>query len=148
MSSRSATIRMCSKSPFFQSYRIFQKLDDKFIDSRTIHDEDIAFYRKTLDSKGKMADDESVPHAVICKSEGCIVSKGGAMSKYNALWEYIRANGKPQMVLTFDEIEQIAGVPLDHSFLKYKKELEDYGYEVKKISMKGRTVLFAGKAHT
>ena len=70
------------------------------------------------------------------------------MSKYNALWEYIRANGKPQMVLTFDEIEQIAGVPLDHSFLKYKKEPEEYGYAVKKISMKGRTVLFAGKAHT
>lgn len=37
----------------------------------------------------------------------------------------------------------IAGVPLDHSFLKYKKELCDYGYEVVKISMKAQAVLFA-----
>ena len=37
----------------------------------------------------------------------------------------------------------IAGVPLDHSFLKYKKELCNYGYEVVKISMKAQTVLFA-----
>ena len=34
---------------------------------------------------------------------------------------------------------KIAGVPIDHSFLKYKKEMEDYGYQVGKISMKGRT---------
>ena len=36
----------------------------------------------------------------------------------------------------------IAGVPLDHSFLKYKKELCNYGYEVSKISMKAQTVHF------
>ena len=65
------------------------------------------------------------------------------MSKYNALWAYIHESGKPQLILTFDEIGQIAGVPLDHSFLKYKKELCDYGYEVTKISMKAQTVLFA-----
>ena len=71
------------------------------------------------------------------------------MSKYNVLWEFIRASGKPRLTLTFDEIGQIAGVPLDHSFLKYKKELCDYGYEVVKISMKSQAVLFAelpGKA--
>ena len=45
------------------------------------------------------------------------------MSKYDALWTYIHESGKPQLTLTFDEIGQIAGVPLDHSFLKYKKEL-------------------------
>ena len=50
------------------------------------------------------------------------------MSKYNTLWAYIHESGKPQLALTFDEIGQIAGVPLDHSFLKYKKELCDYGY--------------------
>ena len=65
------------------------------------------------------------------------------MSKYNTLWAYIHESGKPQLALTFDEIGQIAGVPLDHSFLKYKKELCDYGYEVVKISMKAQTVLFA-----
>ena len=28
--------------------------------------------------------------------------------------------------LTFAEIQQIAGLPIDHSFLEYKKELMDY----------------------
>ena len=37
----------------------------------------------------------------------------------------------------------IAGVPLDHSFLKYKKELCIYGYVVSKISMKAQTVHFS-----
>ena len=40
------------------------------------------------------------------------------MSKYNKLWEYIESCGKEQFVLTFEEINSIAGVPLDHSFLK------------------------------
>ena len=64
------------------------------------------------------------------------------MSKYNILWEY---NGKTEdlsRTLTFKEIEEIAGVPLDHSFLRYKKELVDYGWQVGKISMKEQTVLF------
>lgn len=45
------------------------------------------------------------------------------MSKYHALWMYIQQQGTQQFTLTFDEIGQIAGIPLDHSFLKYKKEL-------------------------
>ena len=65
------------------------------------------------------------------------------MSKYNTLWMHIHESGKSKLTLTFDEIGQIAGVPLDHSFLKYKKELCVYGYEVTKISMKAQTVLFA-----
>lgn len=44
--------------------------------------------------------------------------------------------------LTVEEIQEIAGVPIDHSFLKYKKELTEYGYQVGKISMKNETVLF------
>lgn len=64
------------------------------------------------------------------------------MSKYDTLWKYIQKSGEPELTLTFDEIERLAGVPLDHSFLKYKKELFEYGYEVKKISMKAQTVLF------
>ena len=64
------------------------------------------------------------------------------MSKYNKLWRYIRESGKPQQLLTYDEIEEISGVPLDHSFLNCKKELLTYGYAVKKISMKAQTVLF------
>ncbi len=42
--------------------------------------------------------------------------------------------------MTFEEIRDIAGIPIDHSFLKYKKELIDYGYEVEKISMKEQTI--------
>ena len=41
------------------------------------------------------------------------------MSKYDALWWYIRDSGEKKLLLSFDEIGQIAGVPLDHSFLKY-----------------------------
>lgn len=64
------------------------------------------------------------------------------MSKYNALWEYVQKTGSQSFKLTFDEIQEIAGLPIDHSFLKYKKELADYGYQVGKISMKEQTVLF------
>ncbi len=45
------------------------------------------------------------------------------MSKYNALWEYVQENGDQSIKLTFEEIQSIAGIPIDHSFLKYKKEL-------------------------
>ena len=58
------------------------------------------------------------------------------------LWKYIRMCGEPQLTLTFDEIEKIAGLPPDRSFLKHKKELIACGWEVKKISMKTKSVLF------
>lgn len=64
------------------------------------------------------------------------------MSKYDSLWIWIQNNGTDKFSLTFDEIEKIAGVPLDHSFLTYKKELTEYGYKVGKISMKEQTVMF------
>ncbi len=64
------------------------------------------------------------------------------MSKYTALWEYVRQNGSPSFKLTFEEIQAIAGIPIDHAFLTYKKELVNYGYQVGKISMKERTVAF------
>lgn len=70
------------------------------------------------------------------------------MSKYDALWKYIQASGQPQLTLTFDEIAEISGIPLDHSFLKYKKELLAYGYEVRKISMKTQTVFFTETERT
>lgn len=44
--------------------------------------------------------------------------------------------------LTFSEIQAILGFPTDHSFLNYKKELEEYGYKVKKISMKEQVIFF------
>ncbi|RKI83545.1 hypothetical protein D7V83_07560 [bacterium 0.1xD8-71] len=65
------------------------------------------------------------------------------MSKYDSLWEYVQKNGGESFKLTFEEIQEIAGIPIDHSFLKYKKELTEYGYEVGKISMKEQTVIFS-----
>lgn len=64
------------------------------------------------------------------------------MSKWNALWEFVQRDGRPTFQLTFEEIQRAAGIPIDHSFLTFKKELTAYGYQVQKISMKEQTVLF------
>lgn len=64
------------------------------------------------------------------------------MSKYEKLWYYIKSSNENAITLTFAEIGAISGVPLDHSFLQYKKELPEYGWEVRKISMKEQKVLF------
>ncbi len=65
------------------------------------------------------------------------------MSKYNVLWEYIQKRGESSIKLTFEEIENIAGISIDHSFLRYKKELIEFGYEVEKIFLKEHTVVFS-----
>jgi hypothetical protein len=67
------------------------------------------------------------------------------MSKYNPLWEFVQNSGKPQIKMTFDEIGEITGFGIDHSFLNYKKELDQYGYQVGKISLKEKTVIFNKK---
>lgn len=64
------------------------------------------------------------------------------MSKYDVLWTWMKGNGAARFKLTFAEIQQISGIPIDHSFLNCKKELTDYGYQVDKISMKEQTVTF------
>ena len=64
------------------------------------------------------------------------------MSKYDSLWEYVQKKGSQSFKLTFEEIQDIVGIPLDHSFLNYKKELTEDGYQVGKISMKEKTVIF------
>lgn len=64
------------------------------------------------------------------------------MSKYDPLWDYVKEMEGPSLTLTFDEIQKIAGIPIDHSFLTYKKELLACGWQVGKISMKNRTVKF------
>ena len=68
------------------------------------------------------------------------------MSKYEPLWNYVKENKKENKKenykLTYEEIKSILGFEIDHSFLTYKKELKEYGYEVSKISMKEKTVSF------
>ena len=49
------------------------------------------------------------------------------MSKYDQLWKWISENGTDSFKLTYSEIEEIAGLPIDHSFLNLKKELLDIG---------------------
>lgn len=64
------------------------------------------------------------------------------MSKYEPLWEYLRKNNRDNYILSYEEIRDILGFEIDHSFLTYKKKLKEYGYEVGKISMKKRKILF------
>ncbi len=64
------------------------------------------------------------------------------MSKYEPLWKYLKENNAANYTLTYEEIKSILGFEIDHAFLTYKKEAKAYGYEVGKISMKNKTVIF------
>ena len=64
------------------------------------------------------------------------------MSKYEPLWRYLKGNKKDSYKLSYEEIKKILGFDIDHSFLTYKKESKEYGYEVGKISMKEKIVMF------
>lgn len=64
------------------------------------------------------------------------------MSKYEPLWKYILKKNKNELKLSFAEVHKITGFEIDHSFLNFKKELTDYGFEVKKISLKEKYIIF------
>ncbi len=64
------------------------------------------------------------------------------MSKYGPLWKYLEKNKKESYKLSYEEIKDILGFDIDHSFLTYKKELREYGYEVGKINMKEKIIIF------
>ena len=64
------------------------------------------------------------------------------MSKYDALWDWLKRENSDSQKLTFSQIEEISGIPIDHSFLKHKKELSEFGFFVDKISLKEKTVTF------
>lgn len=51
------------------------------------------------------------------------------VSKYDPLWKYIKEKQKDNFELTYEEIYNILGFEIDHSFLTYKKELLEYGYD-------------------
>lgn len=63
------------------------------------------------------------------------------MSKFEPLWEYIKNNNKDNYKLSYEEIKNILGFEIDHSFLTYKKELKEYGYEIVKISLKDKEII-------
>ena len=69
------------------------------------------------------------------------------MSKYQHLWMYIdlifKRYNKEKIELSFNQIKDVAGIEIDHSFLTYKKELLDYGYKVEKIKLKDKKIIFS-----
>lgn len=62
--------------------------------------------------------------------------------RFAALWSYVESQNGEFVSLSFEEIEKIAGTPVDHSFLTYKKNLERFGWKVAKIAMKCGNVTF------
>lgn len=64
------------------------------------------------------------------------------MSKYDPLWKYLGNRAENQVELSFEAIKEVLGFAIDHSFLNYKKELVSYGYQVKKIYLKDKKVVF------
>lgn len=66
---------------------------------------------------------------------------GKNMSKYEPLWKFIKDNNQDTYELSFQDVYQILGFDMDHSFLTYKKELKEYGYEVTKIFLKEKKLI-------
>ena len=64
------------------------------------------------------------------------------LSKYEPLWTFLSGDGSGCIQFSFERIEEILGFPMDHSFLRYKQEAEQYGYRVEKISLKEKWVRF------
>lgn len=64
------------------------------------------------------------------------------MSKYEPLWNYLKEQDEEHFQLSYEQIKEILGFDLDHSFLTYKKEAGEYGYEVGKVFMKEKMISF------
>jgi hypothetical protein len=54
----------------------------------------------------------------------------------------LQADGSQELQLSYEQIKDVLGFNIDHSFLTYKKEAADFGYTVGKISMKEKWVKF------
>lgn len=65
------------------------------------------------------------------------------MCKYNPLWEAVKKDKRISFDLSFDEIKEIIGSPIDHSFFKSKDELLNFGYCVTEISLTKKIVTFS-----
>ena len=63
------------------------------------------------------------------------------MSKYEPLWKYLKNNNKENYKLSYEEIKNILGFDINHSFLTYREESKKYGYEVDEISMKEKIII-------
>ena len=64
------------------------------------------------------------------------------MSKYTKLWKYLKEKNKEEYQLSFEEIKNILGFEINHSFLTNKKEILEYGYKIEKIVLKEKRIIF------
>jgi hypothetical protein len=64
------------------------------------------------------------------------------MSKYEKLWKYLQNDNSNILKLTFEEVKNITEFGIEHSFLTYKKEATQFGYQVGKISLKEKYITF------
>ena len=62
------------------------------------------------------------------------------MSKYSPLWQFLKNEGNETYQLSFEEIKEILGFEINHSFFNQNKEAKDFGFEIEKISLKQKTV--------
>ena len=64
------------------------------------------------------------------------------VNKYQPLFQYVTKQNKDILNLSFQQIENILNFEIDHSLLNYKKNLLEYGFKIKKISLKGQYIIF------
>lgn len=97
-----------------------------------------------LEERNEASNDKSkdLYNWLMLKSTEHILEGERIMSKYEDLWKYVKKSECEALKLSFKEVESIIGIPIDHSFLKYKKDLIEYGYQVGRISMKEETIVF------
>ena len=67
------------------------------------------------------------------------------MSKYDSLWTHVAQCPEERLTLIFQQIGEICGVPVDHSFLRYKEDLTAYDWQVKKSPSRSRPYCLSGR---
>ena len=65
------------------------------------------------------------------------------MTVFRKLWLYLQDQCVTTEILTFDDINCICGHNVDNTFMKYRKEAEEYGISVVKVDLRNRKVHFA-----
>lgn len=62
------------------------------------------------------------------------------MSRYQPLWDFVLGCGCRHYALTFNDIADIIGSPLNRSIMLHNSELLRYGYTISRISERESTV--------
>ena len=64
------------------------------------------------------------------------------MSRYRPLWEYVSLHDCDELTLSFSEIAGTFGLSIDHTFLRFGKELHAYGFRVGRVSVQDQEITF------